>query len=486
MIRQFQGQTSNTRGRTTISTVQNDTQEVFVARTPTDGIPAVVVNDDGRLDRPQAAPCKFYRRNTINGLDVLVSLKDATKPVYNLSTSDIPGDTWILAIRDKSGTWFTNGVTRPTEIDFGVQHVTWSGDVIDYDLPDGKNFLVVDLTADATLKSIKNGYEGRPLGIVNKSEDYTLTLEHDSLDAGFTTYRMVLPGAEDYILENPYRGISFFYDDTDDKWYPLDVDVAVEQVDTGGNGIDVGLTRTNIETVTLKSPAATFLDSTVAFDVAVGDMVVVQTVMLHTANPGFGTPTSVVVDLKPSNLSLPSEQFMQTAANTYPHLLISNRYWGYGFGSPSPSSQSETPLTNQTIRVFLTNPATGQPIAIAVNVFKLRGTIVSFFSHTTGSSTPTTGTGTSGSRFQLAHGYAKFLTFGLLATQGPVEDIAPTWGHSYIQDIRVGTTGGTATDNVTLTQVSKLNTTTVPRALNFSGMTSRKWLLHGIDIGPGG
>ena len=101
-----------------------------------------------------------------------------------------------------------------------VTHVTWGTDQTDYALPDTCVFLVVDLTADVTLKSIANGADARPLWIFNKSNAHTLTVSNENA-AGTAADRMRLPGNADAAL-GTFDGIGLAYDATDSRWNSLD------------------------------------------------------------------------------------------------------------------------------------------------------------------------------------------------------------------------------------------------------------------------
>lgn len=83
------------------------TPEIYVALTPAGGIPALAEGPDagtafGEGDIPGSADCQIYQ--VIAGsLDTITGV---TRTVYNLSESDIDGDSWILATRDKFGKWW--------------------------------------------------------------------------------------------------------------------------------------------------------------------------------------------------------------------------------------------------------------------------------------------------------------------------------------------------------------------------------------------
>ncbi len=95
------------------------TPEVYVARTPTGGIPALEANDGTGTagtgtatdDEPGSAECSVYFLDYGYGTGTGTSSDDhmrfaRTQFVYNLSSQHIPEHTWILAVRDKFGTWY--------------------------------------------------------------------------------------------------------------------------------------------------------------------------------------------------------------------------------------------------------------------------------------------------------------------------------------------------------------------------------------------
>jgi hypothetical protein len=126
------GRVRNTTGRPAPALDDYPTaSDCYIARTPAAGIPAIVgefsytgtgtgscipgwagtgtgtgtgtwATDD---DQPGYADCQVYRIIERCGVPVVDHVSGLVKRVYNLSTSDIPGDTWIIAERDKWGSW---------------------------------------------------------------------------------------------------------------------------------------------------------------------------------------------------------------------------------------------------------------------------------------------------------------------------------------------------------------------------------------------
>lgn len=86
--------------------------EVYVARTPTAGIPALVAEvGTGVNDEPGYADCVIYQ--LISGL---LQATSGTKRIYNLG-AEVAGDAWIFVIRDKWGKWWVlEGETEEREL----------------------------------------------------------------------------------------------------------------------------------------------------------------------------------------------------------------------------------------------------------------------------------------------------------------------------------------------------------------------------------
>lgn len=92
--------------------------EVYVARVPAGGIPAL---DEGYTgtgtgtgsiapDMPGSAVCAVYRLVVDSaGTPYLIRVADLNKVVYNLSSSIVTGNGWILVSRDKFGYWYAGG-----------------------------------------------------------------------------------------------------------------------------------------------------------------------------------------------------------------------------------------------------------------------------------------------------------------------------------------------------------------------------------------
>lgn len=74
--------------------------EVYVAKTPDGGIPAATTADDEVT--PGVAECDIYR--LISG--VFTPVEHLVRDVYNIFTTVIPADKWIVVERDKFGQWY--------------------------------------------------------------------------------------------------------------------------------------------------------------------------------------------------------------------------------------------------------------------------------------------------------------------------------------------------------------------------------------------
>lgn len=88
--------------------------EVYVARTPTAGIPALGVEGTGTStdDVPGSADCPIYQLVDAPGTaeDAFLSkVGQVEHTVYNVGEEDVPGDRWVVIIRDKFGKWLVVG-----------------------------------------------------------------------------------------------------------------------------------------------------------------------------------------------------------------------------------------------------------------------------------------------------------------------------------------------------------------------------------------
>lgn len=91
--------------------------EVYTAWVPGEGIPAISAEigtetgtgtgtGAGYNDTVSSAVCDIYRKDSND----ILRYTGLTRPVYNLSATAVPGNRWILASRDKWGTWYDAGM----------------------------------------------------------------------------------------------------------------------------------------------------------------------------------------------------------------------------------------------------------------------------------------------------------------------------------------------------------------------------------------
>lgn len=88
----------NTTGRAGVEWDEHQAPEVYVAKTPSGGIPALA------NDEPGSAACYVYR--IIEGS---IGSIGARRIIYNLGSTAVSGDEWIPVIRDKFGAWLVAG-----------------------------------------------------------------------------------------------------------------------------------------------------------------------------------------------------------------------------------------------------------------------------------------------------------------------------------------------------------------------------------------
>lgn len=115
-VRALRGNTSN---RPDSTESDQPSPEVYIAKTPTEGISALDSLGTGTGsgapaaagDSPGSALCNIYtlspasQPTSAGSPSVLVEVVGLSKWVFNLSDSDIAGDSWILVVKDKFGSW---------------------------------------------------------------------------------------------------------------------------------------------------------------------------------------------------------------------------------------------------------------------------------------------------------------------------------------------------------------------------------------------
>lgn len=112
MIAEFARRPRNSEGKQSPELVSDLHQapEVYVARVPSTGVPGLVWEAGaGVIDTPGTATCVLYRLMRAGNLSGRLVPLHISVTVHNLSTENVPADTWILVERDKFGTWWVSG-----------------------------------------------------------------------------------------------------------------------------------------------------------------------------------------------------------------------------------------------------------------------------------------------------------------------------------------------------------------------------------------
>lgn len=111
----------NTQNRPAVEEILDKAPDVYIARSPPLGIPALTEHDTSTTgtgtiesgeDQPGSAICKIYKIQNISGIDKLVYI-GRNYLVYNISTSVIPGWRWIKVGKDKFGNWIVDNENFP-------------------------------------------------------------------------------------------------------------------------------------------------------------------------------------------------------------------------------------------------------------------------------------------------------------------------------------------------------------------------------------
>lgn len=108
----------NTTGRPFSEEEQGQAPDVYIAFTPTGGIPGMVIDlntgtgtplgtgtEFGAGNTPGYADCPIYRITETQGIPDLELVYGLTRRVYNLSRGAIKGSRWLPIMRDKFGSW---------------------------------------------------------------------------------------------------------------------------------------------------------------------------------------------------------------------------------------------------------------------------------------------------------------------------------------------------------------------------------------------
>lgn len=81
------------------------TSELYIARSPSLGIPALQsMGSTGIGDIPGSALCTVFK--TSQSADLTEDVTGYQHTVYNLATTAIPGNSWVIIVRDKYGKWY--------------------------------------------------------------------------------------------------------------------------------------------------------------------------------------------------------------------------------------------------------------------------------------------------------------------------------------------------------------------------------------------
>lgn len=104
------GRRQNTTGRPGPWEDDPTSPEMYAAKTPSGGIPAMAGVTPGSAD------CEIYRLIPSGAVWVLESMGAADKEVFSLAATEVAGNEWVLVQRDKHGRWWVSGTgsTSPT------------------------------------------------------------------------------------------------------------------------------------------------------------------------------------------------------------------------------------------------------------------------------------------------------------------------------------------------------------------------------------
>lgn len=128
IILKVRNQLGNTvRPRTAPQDFLKQSPEVYIAKTPASGILALdssvgTGTDPDTTPSIYSAECDIYRVSQVQGTSTfeLSRIVGLNRDVYNLSSTDVPGDAWVPIIRDKFGTWIATAPASSTSVDTGT------------------------------------------------------------------------------------------------------------------------------------------------------------------------------------------------------------------------------------------------------------------------------------------------------------------------------------------------------------------------------
>jgi hypothetical protein len=108
--------------------IQEDFQasDVYVARTPSGGIPALSAGGDTGTgtgsplldDVPGSAMCQIYTIQDLNGSYNIPPIPGLYRRVFNVAATAISGDTWIIIKKTKRGFWVAETDSSTTTLDW--------------------------------------------------------------------------------------------------------------------------------------------------------------------------------------------------------------------------------------------------------------------------------------------------------------------------------------------------------------------------------
>lgn len=96
----------NTTGRPDVTGEEGASPNLYVARTPAGGVPALTEEAGaGIVDTPGSADCDVYFLSEETAGTVIRPVSSMTQRVHNLSATAMPGDTWVPVGRTTHGLW---------------------------------------------------------------------------------------------------------------------------------------------------------------------------------------------------------------------------------------------------------------------------------------------------------------------------------------------------------------------------------------------
>lgn len=104
--------------RTLSASSDYTTPEIYLARTPDTGIPALTeATGVSNQDTPGSATCYIYKISTNGqtGESTISAVDQVRRKVFNVSHEDIGGNRWIVVVKDKFGAWFATIAGEPID-----------------------------------------------------------------------------------------------------------------------------------------------------------------------------------------------------------------------------------------------------------------------------------------------------------------------------------------------------------------------------------